>query len=174
MPAFPRHSIAWKLEQKSTLRALSLSLPWYGMLIGVLGRVYRWGALKTFVLDTPGPLLAAVTLGVVIVCGLATGHLANFTIRSWRWRAPAIGVFIALGEAVASLGLTLIGQERLGRATATLGEWPGAAVQLLWTRVVLISLFALALAGVVSALRASEGSSAPPEPTAPDTEEIED
>jgi hypothetical protein len=100
-----------------------------------------------------GVILAEVAIGVALMCALTAGHLANFTLRSWRWRAPALGAFMALGESVAALCLTVLHMERLGRVEATLADWPASVFAILLTRVVIVSLFALILSVVVVALR---------------------
>jgi hypothetical protein len=156
MPAFPRHSIAWQLEHKTTWRRVSLSLPWYGFGTGVVLRMYRWFVLALLVPDGWAMLLGLIAGGVVLLCALSAGHLANFTLKSWRWRAPALGVFVALGEAVTSFGLTLVHQERMGRSIATMADWPSAALNALVTRVLIVSVFALVLSIMVLALRKVE------------------
>ena len=154
--AFPRHTIAWKIEHKTTLRRASLSLPLYGIGCGILMRAYRWGVLAVIAPEGWGSILATIAIGVVLMCALATGHLANFTLRSWRWRAPALGALIGVGETIASLVLTLLAQERVGRSLATMADLPGTAVTAVGTRALIVSLFAAALAAMVVGLRRSE------------------
>ena len=156
MPAFPRHSIAWTLEHKTTLRRASLSLPLYGIGGGVLIRLYRWGVLAVITPERLGPILATIAIGVALMCALAAGHLANFTLRSWRWRAPALGALMGAGEGIASLVLTLVHQERIGRSLATMAELPGTVLNAVVTRALIVSLFAAVLAVVVMGLRKSE------------------
>jgi hypothetical protein len=156
MPAFPRHSIAWTLEHKTTLRRASLSLPLYGLGCGVLIRLYRWGVLAVVKPEGWTAILVAIAIGVALMCALAAGHLANFTLRSWRWRAPALGALIGAGEGIASLVLTLVNQERVGRSLATVSEWPGTVLNAVVTRALIVSLFAAALAVVVVGLRKNE------------------
>ena len=156
MPAFPRHTIAWQIEHKTTLRRFSLSLPLYGVGCGILLRLYRWGVLALATPEGWGAILVAIAIGVALMCALATGHLANFTLRSWRWRAPALGALIGAGEAIASLVLTLVHQERVGRSLATMAEWPWTALNAVVTRALIVSLFAAALAVVVVGLRKGE------------------
>jgi hypothetical protein len=156
MPAFPRHSIAWKLEHKTTLRRASLSLPLYGLGCGVLMRLYRWGVLALATPEGWGAILITIAIGVALMCALAAGHLANFTLRSWRWRAPALGALIGAGEGIASLVLTLVHQERVGHSLATMAEWPGTVLNAVVTRALIVSLFAAALAAVVVGLRKGE------------------
>jgi hypothetical protein len=156
MPVFPRHTIAWKIEHKTTLRRFSLSLPLYGIACGILIRLYRWGVLALITPEGWGAILITIAVGVVLICALATGHLANFTLRSWRWRAPALGALIGAGEGLASLVLTLVHQERVGRSLATMGELPGTLLNAVVTRALVVSLFAAALAVVVVGLRKGE------------------
>ena len=154
--AFPRHTIAWKIEHLTTLRRASLSLPLYGIGCGILMRAYRWGVLALIEPSGWGSILATIAIGVILLCALATGHLANFTLRSWRWRAPLLGALIGVGETIASLVLTLVDQERIGRTLATMADLPGTAVSAIGTRALVVSLFALALAAVVVGLRKAE------------------
>ena len=156
MPAFPRHTIAWQIEHKTRLRRFSLSLPLYGVGCGILVRLYRWGVLTLATPEAWGAILVSIAVGVALMCALATGHLANFTLRSWRWRAPALGALIGAGEGIASLVLTLLHQERVGRSLATMTEWPGTALNAVVTRALIVSLFAAVLAVVVVGLRKTE------------------
>jgi len=153
MVAFPVHTIEWKAQQQTAWRRFSLSLPWFGFASGLVLHAYRWAALSALVPRQLGVILAEVAIGVALMCVFTTGHLANYTLRSWRWRAPALGAFIALGESVAALVLTLLHMEQLGRADATLADWPASVLTILLTRVVVVSLFALVLSVVVAALR---------------------
>jgi hypothetical protein len=130
-----------------------LSLPFYGVLVGILARGYRWLVLTVIAPVGLAGVLGTITIGLILLCGLAAVHLANFTLRSWRWRAPLLGAVIGLGEMAASLVLTGFGQERVGRAVATYADWPGSAVSVVASRAVVVSLFALVLAAVVVGLR---------------------
>jgi hypothetical protein len=151
--AFPRHTLPWDITALSAGRRLSLSLVWVGLSTGVIVRAYRW-AILTFV-DSPswGVLLSTLVAGILLLCALVTVHLANFTVRTWKWRAPALGACVALGEAATSLLLIVVGQERLGRATATLADWPSMAAGALVSRVLVVSLYAMVLSAVVILLR---------------------
>jgi hypothetical protein len=153
MAAFPLHTIEWKAQEQTAWRRFTLSLPWFGVASGVALHAYRWGALSTLVPRELSVVLAEVAIGVALLCALTAGHLANYTLRSWRWRAPALGAFIALGESATALVLTMLHLERLGRAEATLADWPASVLTILLTRVVVVSLFALILSVVVAALR---------------------
>jgi hypothetical protein len=153
MVAFPRQSVIWKLEEKTTLQRITLNLAWYGVAIGVVMRLYRWAVLAVIAPESLGAVLGTIGFGVILMCALVTGHLANRSLKSWPWRVPAIGALVALGESVTSLVLTLVHQERMGRDMATLPDWPGSAVSILLSRVVIVGVFGLVLSGVVVAVR---------------------
>ena len=153
MVAFPRQSVIWKLEEKTTLQRITLNLAWYGVGIGVVMRLYRWGVLVAIAPESLGAVLGTIGFGVILLCVLVTGHLANRSLKSWPWRVPAIAALITLGESVTSLVLTLLHQERLGRGPATLADWPGSVVSILVSRVLIVFVFALVLSGVVVAIR---------------------
>lgn len=150
---FPRHSIAWKIEELTAGRRLVLALPLFATGAGVVLRLYLWAALGAAAAWGWAVVLVVLIAGVAMLCGLATLHLANFTLRAWRWRAPAFGAYVALGEVATSLVLTLLGQERVRGVTATLADWVPTSLTTLVTRVVAVSLYALVLAAVVTALR---------------------
>ena len=153
MVAFPRQTIQWKAHEEPLIRRLSLSLPWYGVASGVVVHLYRWLVLAVFMPRSLTMVLLALGVGIAVMCALATGHLANYTLRHWRWRAPALAVYIAVGEIVTSLVLTLLNQERLGKDIATLADWPSGVLTVLWTRVLVVCVYAFVLAVVVAALQ---------------------
>jgi len=144
------------VQARTPWQRVSQALPWYGFGIGVLIRLYRWLVLAVIAPETWTSILGTIAVGVVLMCGLATTHFASFSLRSWRWRAPLLGLCIGAGDAVTSLLLTLLHKERGGHALATLADWPGAAVTVVLTRVLVVSLFAAVLAVVVTALRKAE------------------
>jgi hypothetical protein len=154
--AFPRNTQQWSIHELSAWRRVALSLPWYGIAVGVVVRAYRWTVLAFVPASAGGLVLVSLVVGLALLCGLATLHLSHFTLRSWRLRAPLLGAFIALGESATSLVLTIAGQERLGRAAAALSDWPSVAFGVLYSRVVVVSLFALALAAAVIVVRKAE------------------
>jgi hypothetical protein len=153
MPAFPRHSIAWRFEERTLLQRVTQSLPAYGLGIGVVARLFRWAALALWAPVGWPAVLGTIIVGLVIIAGLATGHFANYSVRSWRWRAPALAAFIALGESATSLLLIILGKELGGRALMTIADWPGAAINILLTRELAVCAYAAVLAIVVITLR---------------------
>jgi hypothetical protein len=150
---FPRAAVDWRLEEPAALRRLSLSLPVMAVATGVLLRLYRVALLS---LDgDPGwvTIAAAVAVGVAFLVGMATLHLGNYPVHRWLWRAPLFGLVAALAEVATSLLLTLVGREPLGSGRAAIADWSAMAVRVVLTRVVIVTLFALVLAGVVQLVR---------------------
>ncbi len=162
---FPRRRIAWHLEEPSVLRRTTLALVPYALLTGVVVRAYRWLVLAVLQPDRALLLVVAVVVGIAVLCAMAAGHLANFPLRSWKWRAPAFGALVAAGESIASVGLQLLGQERIGRAIATWADLVPMTITTLLTRVVVIAVFAAVLAVVVQLVQ--RGLDQPASPSSP-------
>jgi hypothetical protein len=157
---FPREKVAWHLEEPRALRKLTLSLPAMALLAGLLVRLIRVGVSE--VTTTWWGVFGAVALGVVILLSTATAHLGNYPVKQWLWRAPVFGLAEGAAEAGVSALLTVIGVERLGSTRAHLSDWPSMATDtivgtpglaFLDGRIVMVSLFALVLAGVVQVVR---------------------
>lgn len=147
---FPKHTVQWHFEEPTILRRFSLSLWEMALLTGVTLRLYR--ALVT----TRGSgwlfLLAAVG-GVLLLCAMATLHLANFPLKRWLWRAPAFAALVVAAEAATSLVLIYFGREPTGTARAVWSDWLPMAVSALWTRELIVCAWALVLAGVIWIVR---------------------
>jgi hypothetical protein len=150
---FPRESIVWRLEEPSVLRRLTLALVPVALLTGVTLRLYRWVVLGPLRPEGALLLILAVLLGLAFLGAMSAGHLANFTLRSWKWRAPVFGLLVAVAESGVSLALTALGQERVGRATASFSDWLPMTLTNLVSRVIVVSLFALVLAVTVQFVR---------------------
>jgi hypothetical protein len=157
---FPRETVHWHLEEPRAFRKLTLSLPAMALLTGVLVRLIRVGATGLTV--SWWGVFAGIALGAIVLLGLATAHLGNYPVRQWLWRAPVFGLAEGAAEAGVSALLIAIGVERLGSTRAHLSDWPSLATDtIIGTpglafvdgRVVMVSLFALVLAGVVQIVR---------------------
>jgi hypothetical protein len=157
---FPRDNVAWHLEEPRVLRKLSLSLPAMAVIAGLLVRLIRVGVSEMSA--SWWGVFGAVALGVIVLLTTATAHLGNYPVKQWMWRAPLFGLAEGAAEAGVSALLTVIGVERLGSARAHLSDWPSMATDtivgtpglaFLDGRVVMVSLFALVLAGVVQVVR---------------------
>lgn len=155
MPSyFPRHSIAWKVEEPPAFRRLTLSLVEMALITGVAMRLFRSLAL------TQGGSSwiywgAAAAIGGLLFFGMATAHLGNYTVRQWVWRGPLFAVLETVGEMVTSLALILLEREPFGSGRAELADWPAIALDTLAWRLAALSLFTLVLAGVVQFVRAT-------------------
>jgi hypothetical protein len=150
---FPRHSVAWKLEEPAAFRRLSLSLVEMAAITGVVLRLLRPLVLARA--GTSWAMVGAFYAGIaVLICLMATAHLGNYPVRQWLWRAPAfVGIEVA-AEMLTSLVLIALRRETLGAtALADFHDWPAMAVRTLIYRFGVVATFALALAGVVQLVR---------------------
>ena len=157
---FPRDNVAWHLEEPRVLRKLTLSLPAMAVIAGLLVRLIRVG-VSGITISWWG-VFGAIALGLIVLLTTATAHLGNYPVKQWLWRAPLFGLAEAAAEAGVSALLTVIGVERLGSTRAHLSDWPSMATDtivgtpglaFLDGRIVMVSLFALVLAGVVQVVR---------------------
>lgn len=157
---FPRETVHWHLEEPRAFRKLTLSLPAMALITGMLVRLIRVGASELTV--SWWGVFAGIALGAIVLLGLATAHLGNYPVKQWLWRAPVFGLAEGAAEAGVSALLIAIGVERLGSTRAHLSDWPSIATDtIIGTpglafvdgRVVMVSLFALVLAGVVQIVR---------------------
>ena len=130
------------------------------LITGVLVRLIRVGASGATA--SWWGVFAGIALGVIVLLGLATAHLGNYPVKQWLWRAPVFGLAEGAAEAGVSALLIAIGVERLGSTRAHLSDWPSIATDtvigtpglaFIDGRVVMVSLFALVLAGVVQIVR---------------------
>jgi hypothetical protein len=134
-------------------RRFSLSALAMGVATGVLVRLYRALTLSVGPNESMLYVGTAFVIGQMLVLGMATLHLGNFTLKRWFVHAPAFAVAEAVTELVVSLGLIALGLERLGSGRATFGDWPALALNTLLWRVVAVLVYALVLAGVVQLVR---------------------
>jgi hypothetical protein len=157
---FPRDKVEWHLEEPRVFRKLTLSLPAMAVISGVLVRLIRVGV--SGISASWWGVFGAIALGLVVLLTIATAHLGNYPVRQWLWRAPLFGLAEGAAEAGVSALLTVMGVERLGSTRAHLSDWPSMATDtiigtpglvFLDGRVVMVSLFALILAGVVQVVR---------------------
>lgn len=154
MPSFfPRYATELRLEEAKAFRRLSFNLVEMAVVTGIVLRLYRsivlthgWPASWIYVVGT-------FILGVVFVCAMTTGHLANYPLKKWFWRAPAFGAGVVVGEMATSLLLIAVGREPTGTARAAFGDWPGMALSTLWTRELMVCVWAAVLALIVTLVR---------------------
>ena len=157
---FPRERVEWHLEEPRVLRKLTLSLPAMAVIAGVLVRLIRVGV--SGISASWWGVFGAIALGLVVLLTTATAHLGNYPVKHWLWRAPLFGLAEGAAEAGVSALLTVMGVEPLGSTRAHLSDWPSMVTDtiigtpglvFLDGRIVMVSLFALVLAGVVQVVR---------------------
>ena len=151
---FPRHSVEWRLEEPQAFRRLSLSLFEMALLAGIVLRLLR---ALTFMHGRASWLFygAAFAVGLLILLGMTTAHLANWTLRSWLWRAPLFALIETLGEMATSLLLIAVRREANGAVRAEYHDWPSMALRALLQSELSICLWAALLAGVIVFARRS-------------------
>jgi len=151
---FPRHTVEWKLEEPAAFRRLSLSLIEMALLAGIALRVLR---ALTFTLGRASWLFygVAFVVGLLILLGMTTAHLANWTLRSWLWRAPLFALVETVGEMGTSLLLIALRREPEGAVRAEFHDWPSMALRAFLQSEISICLWAAVLAGVIVFVRRS-------------------
>ena len=155
MPTFfPQDPVEWRLEEPRAFRRLSLSLIEMALLTGVVLRLLR---ALTFTHGRASWLFygAAFVLGLLILLGMTTAYLANWTLRSWLWRAPLFALVEVAGEMATSLLLIAIGREPEGAVRAEFHDWPSMALRAFLQSEVSICVWAALLAGVILFVRRS-------------------
>ena len=153
VPYFPRHTVELRVDETKAFRRLSFNLLEMALVTGVVLRFYR-----SIVLTHGSPtswvyIVGTFVLGVVFVCSMTTGHLANYPLRKWIWRAPLFALGVVVGEMVTSLLLILVGREPTGTARAGWHDWPGMALSTFWTRELTVCAWAALLALIVTVVR---------------------
>ncbi|HET7631559.1 MAG TPA: hypothetical protein VFK16_04500 [Gemmatimonadaceae bacterium] len=149
---FPRHTSEFRVDDAQAFRRLSFNLVEMALVTGVVLRLYR-SVVLTHESDAMWVYVVGIILGPIILCTMATGHLANFPLRRWTWRAPTFALVVVVGEMATSLLLIAVGREPTGTARAGFQDWPGMALSTLWTREILVCGWALLLALVVTVVR---------------------
>ena len=160
MPAFfPVKTATFKLDEARAFRRLSYSVVEMAVITAVVLRVYRALALS---LAGANVFLLGLSFatGFVVLFGMVTLHLGNFTVRRWVWRAPLFALIEAAAESLTSLGLIWLHREPLGSARATFADWPGIAGSIFTWRLAAIVVFAAVLAVVVQMTRVTLGDEA--------------
>ena len=149
---FPKQTVQWHFEEPTVLRRFTFSLAEMAVLTGILLRLYR--ALIATHTSTSWLLLGgSVAFGILVLCAMATVHLANFPLQRWVWRAPLFALIEVAAESATSLGLIALGREPSGSARAEWGDWLPMAWNTLLLRMLEVCGLALILAAVVWIVR---------------------
>ena len=151
---FPRHNVEWRLEEPAAFRRLSISLVEMALLAGIALRLLR---ALTFTHARASWLFygAAFLVGLLVLLGMTTAHLANWTLRSWVWRAPLFALVEVAGEMATSLLLIALRREPEGAVRAEFHDWPSMALRAFLQSELSICLWAALLAGVILFVRRS-------------------
>jgi hypothetical protein len=153
MPSFfPHQTVEWKLEEPRAFRRFSFSLVEMAAVTGLIVRVFRLFVL-THGSNSWLYLGGAFTVGLVLLIGMATAHLANFPIRQWLWRAPLFALIEVASEMATSLVLTWLGREPNGTVRADYDDWISGVPNTLFGRGTAILLWSGLLAAVVQLIR---------------------
>jgi hypothetical protein len=156
MPTFfPRQTIDWRaMEEPAAFRRLSMSLVEMALLTGVVLRLLR---AVTFTMGRSSTLvfIASIVAAVVILVGMTTAHLANFSLQRWLWRAPIFSLVVTAGAMATSLLLIAARREPEGTARADFHDWPSMALRFLLYSELVVCVWAAVLAGVILLIRRS-------------------
>lgn len=156
MPSyFPRQTIDWRaVEEPAAFRRLSLSLVEMALLTGIVLRVLR---AVTFTTGRGSWLMfgASIVVALLILVGMTTAHLANFSLQRWLWRAPLFALVVTVGAMATSLLLIAMRREPEGTARADFHDWPSMALRFLLYSELVVCVWALVLAGVILLVRRS-------------------
>ncbi|MBW8770179.1 MAG: hypothetical protein JF589_10515 [Gemmatimonadetes bacterium] len=133
---------------------MSLSIIEMALLTGIVLRVLR---ALTFTMGRASWLFygAAFLVWTAILLGMTTAYLANWTIRSWLWRAPLFALIETAGEMGTSLLLIAMRREPEGRVRAEFHDWPSMALRALLQSELSICVWAALLACVIIFVRRS-------------------
>lgn len=148
---FPKHTTQWHFEEPTALRRFSLSIVEMALLTGVAMRLYR--AVVTTQSSGSWLWFAGFAGGLLLVCAMATLHLANYPLQHWVWRAPLFVVIEVAAEAITSLALIALNREPAGTSRAEFGDWLPMMWNALVTRGLIVLTWALVLAGVIWLVR---------------------
>lgn len=156
MPSdFPRQTIDWRaMEEPAAFRRLSMSLVEMALITGIVLRVLR---AVTFAMGRANGLVfgASILVAILILVGMTTAHLANFSLQRWLWRAPLFSLVVTVGAMATSLLLIAARREPEGTARADFHDWPSMALRFLLYSELTVCLWALVLAGVIVLIRRS-------------------
>jgi hypothetical protein len=149
---FPKQSVQWHFEEPTIIRRFSLSLLEMATLTGITLRIFR------ALVNTHGStswiwLVGSYAVGILLLCAMATAHLANYPLQRWITRAPLFALAEVGAEAVTSLVLIWFGREPTGSVRAEWSDWLPMALGTLWLRMIEVCGWALLLAGVVWVVR---------------------
>ena len=150
---FPKHTVQWHFEEPTVLRKFSLSLAEMAILTGVALRLYR----ALVITHGSGAswlwIGGSFAFGLLVLCAMATIHLANYPLHNWLWRAPLFALIESAAESATALLLIWLGREPSGSTRAEWSDWLPMAGGTLWTRELIVIAWALIMAASVWIVR---------------------
>ena len=150
MPTFfPRQTVELRLEEPKAFRRFSFSLVEMAFVTGVLVRIYRV-LILTHGSNHWAYLAGTWTVGLLLLLGMVTAHLANYPLHQYLWRAPAFWLIEVAAEMATSALLIWLGHEANGTVRAHGDDWVGMAMNALLLRGVFIIGWSLVLALAIS------------------------
>ena len=152
-PFFPPITGTFKLEEPPALRRFTLGPVAMGVVAGVVVRLYRALTLSVGPTDSMLYFGAAFVLGQMLLLGMVTLHVGNYTLKRWLILVPVFTLAEVAAEVLTSLGLIALGIERMGSVPAVMNAWPAIALNTLLWRTATIVVYAGVLAGVVQLVR---------------------
>src|SRR5438105_2604813 len=151
-PIFPRHSIEVVVEKATPIRRFTFSLAEMALLTGVMVRVYRMVVL-THGQNERWYIGGTFAVGLVLLLGMLTIHLANYPLTQYWWRSLAFAGLEILGEMSTSMLLIWLGREPNGTVRAHFDDWATMAVRAMLYRGLAIVIWSLLLAFAVQLTR---------------------
>lgn len=154
MSYFPRHTVEIHLEEPPAFRRFSRSLVEMALVTGVLLRLYRVVVL-THGSQSWVYVGGTLALGMVLLIGMATAHLANYPIHQWLWRTAAFAGLELAAELGTSILLIVAGREAIGTVRAHAADLPALMYRVLLLRTLPMALWAALLAGIIHVVRSN-------------------
>ena len=148
-----RLSRSVKIREPAAFAKLAHSLVDMALVTGIVARIYRALVLSRGESPTATSVALTLTVGTLFLLVMTTIHLSRFSLRGWLWRAPAFAAAEGAAEMLASLVLIALSREPLGTGAAHFSDWPMMVIRTMGWRMVMISTFALLLAGTVKWVR---------------------
>lgn len=145
----------WTPPEPTAFQKVAQSLVEVSIMTGLLLRLFRAVILTHGAPDNLLYLGGAFAIGAIFLLSMMTIHLSRVPLNQWMWRAPAFALIESAAEALVSLGLISAAREPLGSARAEMHDWPGMALSIFLSRLVVLCVFALLLGLIVQKLRSS-------------------
>lgn len=142
-----------RIREPAAFAKLARSLIDMALVTGIVSRLYRAMALSRSQNPSTTSVALALAVGALFLLVMTTAHLSRFSLREWLWRAPGFAAVEGAAEMLASVVLIALSREPLGTGAAHFHDWPLMAGRTIVWRVLMITIFATLLAGIVKWVR---------------------